>query len=405
MEEHTPRHIHIGARVIVGIIFVVAVFLVGVYIGFENRPAMQTITSIVNKEPAATEKTDFNPFWKAWKIAQEKLPGANETSDQERMYGAIKGMLASFNDPYTTFFDPEESKQFQDEIAGEFGGIGVELGQKENILTVIAPLKDSPAYNAGMQAGDKIVKIDDTMSADMTVDEAINHIRGAAGTKVVLTVVREGLLEPKAITIVRDIIKIPTVDTEKFAAEGVYVIKLYNFSAQSSELFRQALIGFSESGYSKLVLDLRNNPGGYLDAAVNMASWFLPEGTVVVKEIGKSEKDVVLHKSKGPGILKGKIKMVVLVNGGSASASEILAGALSEHGIATLAGQQTFGKGSVQEVVSVTPDTTMKVTVAKWYTPNGISISKQGLTPSVLIDRSQNADNDTQLKAAVKLLQ
>ena len=405
MEEHTPRHIHIGARVIVGIIFVVAVFLVGVYIGVENRPAMQTITSIVNKEPAATEKTDFNPFWKAWKIAQEKLPGANETSDQERMYGAIKGMLASFNDPYTTFFDPEESKQFQDEIAGEFGGIGVELGQKENILTVIAPLKDSPAYNAGMQAGDKIVKIDDTMSADMTVDEAINHIRGAAGTKVVLTVVREGLLEPKAITIVRDIIKIPTVDTEKFAAEGVYVIKLYNFSAQSSELFRQALIGFSESGYSKLVLDLRNNPGGYLDAAVNMASWFLPEGTVVVKEIGKSEKDVVLHKSKGPGILKGKIKMVVLVNGGSASASEILAGALSEHGIATLAGQQTFGKGSVQEVVSVTPDTTMKVTVAKWYTPNGISISKQGLTPSVLIDRSQNADNDTQLKAAVKLLQ
>lgn len=405
MEEQTPRHIHMGARAIVAIVFVAAIFLAGVYVGFENRPSMQKVTGLINKENPTDEKTDFEAFWKAWKLVEEKLPGATETTNQERMYGAIKGMLAAFGDPYTTFFDPEENKQFLDEIAGEFGGVGIEMAQKEGVLTVIAPLKNSPAYKAGMQAGDKIVKIDDKLSADMSTDEAIKFIRGAPGTTVVLTVVREGLSEPKAFSIVRDTIKIPTVDTERFDAEGVFVIKLYNFSAQSPELFRQALVEFSDSGYDKLVLDLRNNPGGYLEASVQMASWFLPKGTVVVKEIGKSDKDTVSHNSQGPGVLKDKIKMVVLVNGGSASASEILAGALSEHGIATLAGQKTFGKGSVQEVVSVTPDTSLKVTIAKWYTPNGISISDEGLTPSVEIPASKDADNDTQLKAAVKLLQ
>jgi carboxyl-terminal processing protease len=366
---------------------------------------MQKVTGLVNKENPTDEKTDFAAFWKAWKLVEEKLPNASETTNQERVYGAIKGMLASFGDPYTTFFSPEENKQFLDEIAGEFGGVGIEMAQKEGVLTVIAPLKDSPAYKAGMQSGDKIVKIDDKLSADMTTDEAISFIRGTPGTTVVLTVVRDGLSEPKAISIVRDIIKIPTVDTERFEAEGVFVIKLYNFSAQSADLFRQALLTFNESGYDKLVLDLRNNPGGYLEASVQMASWFLPKGTVVVKEIGKDEKDTVLHKSYGPGILKDKVKMVVLVNGGSASASEILAGALSDHGIATLAGEQTFGKGSVQEVVTVTPDTSLKVTVAKWYTPNNISISDQGLTPKVEIPASTSPENDTQLKAAVKLLQ
>ncbi len=405
MEEQTPRHLHMGARALVTIVFVAAIFLAGVYVGFENRPAMQKVTGLINKENPTDEKTDFEAFWKAWKLVEEKLPGATETTNQERMYGAIKGMLAAFGDPYTTFFDPEENKQFLDEIAGEFGGVGIEMAQKEGVLTVIAPLKNSPAYKAGMQAGDKIVKIDDKVSADMSTDQAIQLIRGTPGTTVVLTVVREGLSEPKAFSIVRDIIKIPTVDTERFDAEGVFVIKLYNFSAQSPELFRQALVEFSDSGYEKLVLDLRNNPGGYLEASVQMASWFLPKGTVVVKEIGKDEKDTVSHNSQGPGVLKDKVKMVVLVNGGSASASEILAGALSEHGIATLAGQQTFGKGSVQEVVSVTSDTSLKVTIAKWYTPKGVSISDEGLTPTVKIPASKESDDDTQLKAAVKLLQ
>jgi carboxyl-terminal processing protease len=334
-------------------------------------------------------------------LVEEKFPEANKTTDQEHLYGAIKGLLASFGDPYTTFFTPEESKVFESEIAGEFGGVGMEMGQKDGILTVIAPLKDTPAYRAGLLAGDKIIKIDDKVSADMSTDSAIDLIRGEPGTSVKLTIAREGLSEPKVFNIIRAKISIPTVDTEKHPDKKVFVIKLYSFSAQSPNLFQNALKEFADSGYTNLVLDLRNNPGGYLDAAVSMAGWFLPEGDVVVKEVGKTDKDVVVHKSKGPGIFNGKIKMVVLVNKGSASASEILAGALSEHGVATLIGQQTFGKGSVQELMKLTSDTSIKITVAKWYTPNGISISDNGLTPKVKLEPNKDETKDTQLEQAI----
>ncbi len=278
------------------------------------------------------------------------------------------------------------------------------LGQKDGILTVIAPLKDTPASRAGILSGDKIVKIDDTLSADIGVDKAIDMIRGEPGTSLTLTIVREGLAQPKVIPLTRAKISIPTVDTERREAEGVFVIKLYSFSAQSPSLFQNALKEFADSGYTKLVLDLRNNPGGYLDAAVSIAGWFLPEGKVVVKEVGKTDKDVVLHKSKGPGIFNGKIKMVVLVNKGSASASEILAGALSEHGVATLMGEQTFGKGSVQELMRLTSDTSIKITIAKWYTPDGVSISDSGLKPKIIIESKSDDENDTQLQQAINYL-
>jgi carboxyl-terminal processing protease len=299
------------------------------------------------------------------------------------------------------FFTPEESKAFESEIAGEFGGVGMELGEKEGVLTVIAPLKNTPAYKAGILAGDKVIKIGDKLTRDITTDGAIDLIRGEPGTSVTLTIVREGVAEPKVFTVVRAKISIPTVDTEVHPDKGVFVIKLYSFSAQSPQLFRDALQTFSESGQTNLVLDLRNNPGGYLEAAVSMASWFLPEGQVVVKEIGKTDKDTTLHKSTGPGVFNGKIKMVILVNKGSASASEILAGALSEHGVATLMGTQTYGKGSVQELMKLTSDTSIKITVAKWYTPNGISISDSGLTPKIILEPNKDPKVDTQLEAAI----
>ncbi len=396
------KHIHTGLRVFVGVLAVVGVFLLGVYVGFENRPSSQKVVGIINKESSVLPSTtDFEPFWKAWALVQEKYPGADKTTAQEHVYGAIKGLLASFGDPYTMFFTPEESKVFESEIAGEFGGVGMEMGQKDGILTVIAPLKDTPAARGGILAGDKIIKINDTTSADMSVDKAVNLIRGEPGTTVTLTLAREGLLEPKVVALVRAKISIPTVETERRADKGVFIIKLYSFSAQSPALFQNALREFADSGYTKLVLDLRNNPGGYLDAAVSMAGWFLPEGTVVVKEIGKDESDVVLHKSRGPGIFKDKIQMVVLVNKGSASASEILAGALSEHGAATLMGQQTFGKGSVQELLKLTADTSIKITIAKWYTPHGVSISDSGLTPKIKLEPNKDETKDAQLDEAV----
>ncbi len=391
-----------GARILVGIVCLAGVFLIGVYVGFENRPASEKITGLINKNSSSVETTtDFGPFWKAWALVKEKYPEADKTTDQEHLYGAIKGLLASFGDPYTTFFTPEESKIFESEIAGEFGGVGMELGQKDGVLTVVAPLKDTPAYRAGILAGDKIIKIGDEVSLEMGTDKAIDLIRGEPGTTVVLTIAREGLGEPKVFNIVRAKISIPTVDTEKRDDKKVFVIKLYSFSAQSPVLFQNALKEFADSGYTRLVLDLRNNPGGYLDAAVGMAEWFLPEGDIIVKEIGKTDKDVVVHKSNGPGLFKGKIEMVILVNKGSASASEILAGALSEHGVATLMGEQTYGKGSVQELMKLTSDTSIKITIAKWYTPKGVSISDNGLTPQVKLEPNKDDKKDAQLESAI----
>ncbi len=404
--ESQKHHIRLGARIIVGVVTFIGVFLVGVYVGFENRPASQKIVDIVNKQvpTALAENTDFEPFWKAWQLVKEKYPEADKTTNQDHVYGAIKGLLASFGDPYTTFFTPEESKAFESQISGEFGGVGMEMGQKDGVLTVIAPLKNTPAAKAGVMAGDKIVKINDKLSADMSVDSAVDMIRGEPGTSVSITIVREGLSQPKVIDLVRAKISIPTVDTEKNTEKGVFVIKLYSFSAQSPGLFQNALKEFADTGYDKLVLDLRNNPGGYLEAAVSMASWFLPQGEVVVKEIGKTDKDVTVHKSAGPGIFNGKIKMVVLVNKGSASASEILAGALSEHGVATLMGTQTYGKGSVQELMKLTSDTSIKITIAKWYTPKGVSISESGLTPKVKLEPNKDETKDTQLQEAIDYL-
>lgn len=398
--ESSP-HVQTGMRIFGTIIFGILLFLVGVYVGFENRPSVQKITGVFNKETAVAAETDFNPFWKAWQVVNEKLPGADKTANADRMYGAIKGMLASFDDPYTTFFTPSENTIFETEINGAFSGVGIELGSKEGILTVIAPLKNTPAYKAGILSGDKIVKIGDTITSDMSIDDAINLIRGESGTTIALTIFREGFTEPKLYTLTRSTITIPTVDTE--IVDEAFVIHLYNFSAQSVGQFKQAFNAYLASGKENLLLDLRGNPGGYLDAAVTIGGLFIPEGEVIVKEIGKTQNDVLVHTSTGPVLFPAKHKLIILVDKGSASASEILAGALSEHGIGQLVGTQTYGKGSVQEVIPITSDTSMKVTVAKWYTPKGISISDQGLTPAILIPYEPESTSDTQLAKALQL--
>jgi len=394
-------HVTQGLRIFGTLIFGVIVFLAGIYVGFENRPSVQKITGLFNKESVVTADTDFAPFWKAWQAANEKFPGADKVANADRMYGAIKGMLASFNDPYTTFFTPKENEDFENEINGAFSGVGIELGEKDDVLTVIAPIKDTPAYKAGILSGDKIVKIDERITSDLSIDDAIDLIRGEDGTAITLTIVREGLTEPKVYTMNRGTITIPTVDTQ--TKDGVFIISLYNFSAQSVGQFKTAFNEYLASGNKNLILDLRGNPGGYLDAAVMMGSMFIPEGEVIVKEIGKTENDVTVHKSTGPVVFPKGNKLVVLVDKGSASASEILAGALSEHGVGTLVGTQTYGKGSVQEVIPITSETSMKVTVAKWYTPHGISISDHGLTPNTVIAFDAKDKTDNQLQGALNL--
>jgi len=390
------------------LVAVAVIFLaLGIFIGFSNRPAVTQINNISNKDEGVVSTADFDPFWKAWHLIDEKYPGADKITAQARVWGAIQGLVGSLNDPYSVFFPPDEAKQFNEDVSGSFGGIGIEIGMKDKTLTVIAPLKDTPAYKAGVKAGDFILKIDGTSTADMSIDKATSLIRGEKGTSVKLSLFHDGDKQPHDVTIIRDTINAPTLDTEK-RPDGIFVIKLYEFSENAPTLFKNAIEEFKASGDTKLLLDLRGDPGGYLDGAIDIASWFLPSGTkVVIEDYGNNQPEVI-HRSKGYDTWDHKNdKMIILVDGGSASAAEILAGALSENGVAKLVGAETYGKGSVQEVIDLTPDTTLKITIAKWLTPNGISISEKGLTPDYKVDSTpadDAANKDPQLDKAVELL-
>ena len=405
--------------VIISVLALAGSFLLGMSFGGEKVSSSPPSDIISGVE--SPENVNFTPFWKVWNIINERyVSSATTTTNDERVWGAIQGLTASLNDPYTVFFPPEEKQNFESEISGNFEGVGMEIAIKDEIITVVAPLKGTPAFKAGIQPGDKILKIDEKVTADMRVDEAVRIIRGPKGTSVRLTILRKNK-EPFEVKVVRDVIDVPVIDTEirssnggaggglGLRGDGIFVIKLYNFTAPSKMLFRQALREFVLSGSHKLILDLRGNPGGYLDAAIDISSWFVPQGKVIVSEdFGKNAKERV-HRSFGYGynLLPDGFKMVVLVNGGSASASEIVAGALQEHKIATLVGEKTFGKGSVQELLSVTSDTSLKITVARWLTPEGRSISEGGLTPDIEVkgaEKKSDTSPDPQFDKAVEIL-
>ena len=394
-------------RHIIAIVFLFGLFFVwGIYIGLNNRPEIEKVIGLSNKETQVITETDFSPFWKVWNTINEKYPKADKLIDKNKVYGAISGLVGSLDDPYSVFFGPDEAKDFEDEIAGNFTGIGMEVGMKDKILTVIAPLKDTPAYRANIKSGDKILKIDKIVTSGLSIEKAIKLIRGEKGTTVALTIFREENKDPMEIKIVRDVINIPTLDTE-FRPDGIFVIKLYSFSANSASLFRNAIKSFAESGTEKLLLDLRGNPGGYLDSAVDISSWFLPNGKTIVTEDYGDDKKPEIFRSRGYNVFNDKLKFVILIDSGSASASEIVAGAMQNHGRAKLVGSQSFGKGSVQEAIKITPDTLLKITVAKWLTPNGTSISEKGLTPDYPVEitkKDLEKKKDPQLDKAVELL-
>lgn len=417
---------------VAAIFLVGTVFVLGVYVGAVNRPAVEAAVGLTNKEIGKPADVDFEVFWQAWNLIDERYVDGNSTTtnatgtapkhvsadNQQRVYGAISGMVAALGDPYTVFFPPKEKKMFEEEIRGNFGGVGMEVGMRDDSLTVISPLKDSPAIKAGIRAGDKIIKIGDKISTGMTVEEGIGLIRGEKGTPVTITLSREGLKDPIVVTIIRDTIVIPTLDTETIVRtvngkdHKIFVIHLYNFGEDSANAFRRALRELVGAKTDKLILDLRGNPGGYLEAAVDMASFFLPQGKIIVQEYSGNKENDEVFRSKGYDVFSDKLKMVVLVDKGSASASEILAGALSEHGKATLVGEQTFGKGSVQELVPLMGDTSIKITVARWLTPNGVHISQGGLTPGVVVavdpkdyeDIKLKKKPDPQIEKAIELL-
>lgn len=402
MESEGNKRIN---SIIAGAIVLGAIFYAGFYTGLNSHPPIGQIITLENKESDKPVKVDFSPFWKTWNVLNEKFVSSKVTTtasmtDEDKVWGAIEGLANSVKDPYTVFLPPDINKLFESEIAGNFEGVGMEIGIKDDLLTVIAPLKDTPAEKAGVLSGDKIIKIDDTSTSGMRVDQAVKLIRGKRGTVVRLTMVREGKKEPLEIKVTRDIINIPTIEkgVKKITSGGatakdtglleggVYVIKLFSFSEPSPYLFRDALREFLNTDSDELIIDLRGNPGGYLDAAVDIASWFLPVGKVVVTEDFGQKAESRVYRSFGYDIVKRfrpNLKVAILINNGSASASEILAGALKEYHKATVIGGKSFGKGSVQELVKITPDTSLKVTVARWLTPNGNSISEVGVTPDI----------------------
>lgn len=360
---------------------------------------------------------DFSPVWKAWQVMDEKFvpasvhtssssdPLVEGTPEQKRVWGMIQGMAESLGDPYTFFLPPVEQKQFEEDLSGEFSGVGMEIAVKDELLTVVAPLKGTPAERAGIKPDDIVLEIDGQGTKGLDITSAVNRIRGPKGTTVILKMMRNGWEAPRDISVVRDTINLPIIETE--TKGDVFVISLHNFTANSPQLFRTALREFSESGKSKLVLDLRGNPGGYLEAAVDMASWFLPAGKIVVSEDYAGHQTNIDHRSRGYDIFNTNLKMVVLVDKGSASASEILAGALKQHGKATLVGSQTFGKGSVQELVPITSDTGLKITVARWLMPNGEQIPLDGIMPDVVATTTDEAIKkglDPQMDKALELL-
>jgi len=394
-------------QIISSVLVAILLFAVGFYAGKKNSVSLPPPDLL---SATSTETIDMAPFWKAWNILDQKFTPASSTTPpvagKNKVWGSIQGLASSYGDPYTVFFPPVESKNFEEEISGSFGGVGMEIGVQDGLLTIIAPLKNTPASYAGVLAGDKIISIGEKSALKMTTDEAIKLIRGEIGTSVTVTFARAGVKEPIVKTLVRAAIEIPTVNT-KLLPENIFVIELYSFSATSPNLFRGALREFVQSGSDKLIIDLRNNPGGFLEAALDIASWFLPTGKIVVTEDFGDKREKHEYRSKGYDVFTDKLKMAILVNSGSASASEILAGALKEYGKATLVGEKTFGKGSVQELVSITGDTSLKVTVAHWLTPLGNSISNGGLQPDIevkLTPENTNGGVDPQLNAAVKYL-
>lgn len=346
------------------------------------------------------EKVDFGVFWEAWKKIDNRYVDESKLDSQERVYGAIKGMVGALDDPYSAFMDPEETKKFDTEMEGSFEGIGAELGMREGVLIVISPIDGMPAEKAGLRAGDKIFKINGELASDITIDEAVKKIRGEKGTEVTLTIVRDGDDKTQDITIVRDKIELKSVVYEKKDG-GIAYIRINKFAEDTSKEFNKEAAKVVADGSKGIILDVRNNPGGYLNVAVEIASKFMPKGEVAVWE-EKRDGEKSSFKTIG-GDIFGEIPIVVLINEGSASASEILAGALRDNRQVKLIGEKSFGKGSVQQLEDLSDGSSLRITIAKWLTPSSKSIHEVGLEPDTKVEISEEdieRKNDAQLKRA-----
>jgi carboxyl-terminal processing protease len=397
-------------KVFIVVILICLSFFGGVFYAEykSSRASKSTVLEnilVKSHEKKQPENVDFSLFWEAWNLMNEKYVDKSKLDQTKMIYGAISGMIKAVGDPFSGFMNPEETEAFSQDMGGTFDGIGVEIGMKNEILTVIAPLEGTPADRAGLKAGDKILKIGDELTTDMTIDQAVAKIRGSKGTEVTLTVLRNGDNNPKEIKIMRDTINVKSVKLET-KNEGIAVVKISKFGDDTtSELAKVAtqIISQKDKG---IILDLRNNPGGYLESAIDVSSKFISQGKVIVSE-ESSDGSKKNYEARGGSILSG-LPVVVLVNGGSASASEIAAGALRDDLDAPLVGKKTFGKGSVQELEKLSGGSSLRITIARWLTPNGDYIMEKGIDPTVdvdLTDDDYNNDRDPQMDKALEILE
>ena len=379
----------------------------GFLLGWERGrkfPETIIVKGVSNLEAGKPTDVNFGIFWQAWKIINDYYLKNQEVSTEDKVYGAVRGLTNSLEDPYSEFLSPEDNKKFQEDIEGNFGGIGTELDMRGGQLVIVAPLKDTPASRAGLLAGDLILKVNSTSTEGITMNQAVSLIRGQIGTTVVLTIMRNGWDKPKEFKITRDTIVVPTLDVTVKEGDIIYA-QLYSFNANANLLFYQKVFGSLVNGGRGMVLDLRNNPGGYLEVAVDLAGWFLPRGTLVVREVGRA-KPAEDFKAYGNAALKD-FPVVVLINKGSASAAEILAGSLRDNRHIKLIGEQSFGKGTVQELQDLRGGASLKVTVAHWVLPGGQILEAGGLKPDIEVKMTEDDfknHRDPQLDKAIEVL-
>ncbi|MEK9157629.1 MAG: S41 family peptidase [Patescibacteria group bacterium] len=394
------------------VIALLAGFGGGIVYSNRETSTQAVIQKLINQDDGKAENVDFSLFWKVWDSVSSKYVDKSKLDNQKMVYGAIEGMVNAIGDPYTVFFEPVVSTKFKEEITGSFAGVGIELGDKDGVMTVIAPLPDTPAMRAGVQSGDKILSIDGVSTSGVSTDEGVKKIRGKAGTKVTIIF---GIANNKTreVTITREVIKVPTVVWKMIEKDGKHVayVQIYSFNEVVDGAFAKAVQEILKSNADSLIVDLRGNPGGLLDSAINLAGYMLPKGQTVVSEVFRDGTKNNFTADGNSSLLK--YPTVFLINGGSASASEILAGAIHDNRHIKLVGEKSFGKGSVQELQDFGGGSSLKVTIAKWYTPAGINISTKGIEADVevkLTDEQRKAtvvgdyDKDLQLQKAIEAL-
>ncbi|MDO8557678.1 MAG: S41 family peptidase [bacterium] len=378
---------------------------VGFALGIQRGAEFSKVTPIqitVNEGSGKPADLDLTPFWESYRVLKERYVDQSKLDLKKMLYGGVAGFVSSVGDPYTVFVPAEEQEKFVEDLQGSFGGIGAEIGIRKGVLVVISPLAESPAEKAGLKAGDRILKIDEAFTPDFTLDEAVSHIRGAVGSSVKLLILPEDAEEPREVSIIRQTIVVPSIKWE--VKDGIGIVRILNFNADASRSFAELVRDIKKLPQNKLVIDVRNNPGGFLDVAQDIASWFLARGEVVVFEVDAAGNHLPFTSRGYRGL--ESYAVVVLINKGSASASEILAGALRDVRGVKLIGEKSYGKGSVQELVNLSDGSVLKITTAKWVTPNGVSINDEGLKPDVEVEIKEDVEEgkDPQLDKALEIL-